>query len=156
MYGSAPPGPHRRPRLVVYILSYYKYFRPSKKSFVLLKIWLEARRLTAILLLAGPSRDPKKLVPLALKTAFRMWNSCQRSNYCSNSSNICSPSSLKRSREINKNAISTRWTIAKVRQKLYYDFIALVFLVCLILSAVGRFIQKLTNTSLQNITLHEA
>ena len=50
---------------------------------------------------------------------------------CSKSSNIwliCSPSSLKRLRDINKNAISTPWIIAKVSQKLYYDFIALVFL----------------------------
>ena len=52
---------------------------------------------------------------------------------CSKSSNIClicSPSSLKRLKDVNKNAISTRLIIAKVTvsQKLYYDFIALVFL----------------------------
>ena len=45
-----------------------------------------------------------------------------------NSSNICSRSSLKRSRDIFQTAISTRWIIAKVSQKLYYEFIALVFL----------------------------
>ena len=50
---------------------------------------------------------------------------------CSKSSNIClicSRSSLKRLKDINKNAISTLWIIATVSQKLYYDFIALVFL----------------------------
>ena len=50
---------------------------------------------------------------------------------CSKSSNIClicSRSSLKRLKDINKNAISTLWIIAKVSQKLYYDFMALVFL----------------------------
>ena len=36
--------------------------------------------------------------------------------------------SLKRLRDINKNTISTPLIIAKVSQKLYYDFIALVFL----------------------------
>ena len=59
---------------------------------------------------------------------------------CSKSSNIClicSRSSLKRLKHINKNAISTPWIIAKVSRKLYCDFIALVFLtfvmpVCLI------------------------
>ena len=55
-------------------------------------------------------------------------------SYCSKSSNICSRSSLKRSRDINKNAISTRWIIAKVSQKFYDDFIALVFLNMLRLS----------------------
>ena len=61
---------------------------------------------------------------------------------------ICSRSSLRRLKDINKNAISTRWIIAKVSQKLYHDFIALgrtrhVGPVCLILSAVGRFIENL-------------
>ena len=44
-------GPHRRQRFVVYILK--EYFRLSKKCFVLFKIWLAARRLIAILSLAG-------------------------------------------------------------------------------------------------------
>ena len=44
------------------------------------------------------------------------------------SSNICPRSSLKRSRDILQTAISTRWIIAKVSQKLYYEFIALVSL----------------------------
>ena len=52
-----PSEPHRRRRFVVYILK--QYFRLSKKSFVLFKIWLAARRLIAILSLAGPPRDPK-------------------------------------------------------------------------------------------------
>ena len=52
-----PSGPHRRRRFVVYILR--QYFKLSKKSFVLFKIWLAARRLIAILSLAGPPRDPK-------------------------------------------------------------------------------------------------
>ena len=50
---------------------------------------------------------------------------------CSKSSDIyliCSRSSLKRLKDINKNAISTLWIIAKVSQKLYYDFMELVFL----------------------------
>ena len=50
---------------------------------------------------------------------------------CSKSSNIClicSRSSLKRLKDIYKNAISTLWIIRKVSQKLYYDFMALVFL----------------------------
>ena len=50
---------------------------------------------------------------------------------CSKSSNIClicSRSSLVRLKDINKNAISALWIIAKVSQKLYYDFMALVFL----------------------------
>ena len=50
---------------------------------------------------------------------------------CSNSSNIClicSRSSLKRLKGINRNVISTLWIIATVGQKSYYDFIALVFL----------------------------
>ena len=51
-----PSGPHRRRRFVVYILK--QYFRLSKKSFVLFKIWLAARRLIAILSLAAPPRDP--------------------------------------------------------------------------------------------------
>ena len=50
---------------------------------------------------------------------------------CSKSSNIClicSRSSLKRLKDINKNSISTRRIIARVSQKLYHDFIAIVFL----------------------------
>ena len=50
---------------------------------------------------------------------------------CSKSSNICLiclRSSLKRLKDINKNAISKRRIIGKVSQKLFYDFIALVFL----------------------------
>ena len=42
---------------------------------------------------------------------------------CSKSSNIyliCSRSSLKRLKDINKNAISMRWIIAKVSQKLFF------------------------------------
>ena len=56
---------------------------------------------------------------------------------------ICSRSSLKRLKHINKNAISTLWIIAKVSQKLYYiwfhctSFPKQVAPVCLILSAVG-------------------
>ena len=51
-------------------------FLISKTFFVLSKIWLATGRLLAILSLAGP---PYSLIPLALKTAFLMWNSCQRS-----------------------------------------------------------------------------
>ena len=43
---------------------------------------------------------------------------------------ICSPSSFKRLKDTNTNAISTQWIIAKVSQKLYYDFMSLVFLTC--------------------------
>ena len=43
---------------------------------------------------------------------------------CSESSNICMicSRSLKRLKDVNKNAMSTLWIIAKVSQKLYYDF----------------------------------
>ena len=44
---------------LLFIFSSIKYFRLSKKSFVLFKIWLAARRLIEILSLAGPPRDPK-------------------------------------------------------------------------------------------------
>ena len=74
------------------------------------------------------SSGPENLVPLALKTAFLTWNSCQRSIVRSNICPICSRSSLKRLKDSNKNAVSTLWTIAKVSQELYYDFIALVCL----------------------------
>ena len=50
---------------------------------------------------------------------------------CSKSSNIClicSCFSLKCLKDINKNATSTLWIIAKVSQKFQYDFLALVFL----------------------------
>ena len=50
---------------------------------------------------------------------------------CFKSSNIClicSRSSLKRLKDINKNSISMRRIIARVSQKLYHDFIATVFL----------------------------
>ena len=50
---------------------------------------------------------------------------------CSKSSNIhmiCSRSSLKRLKDINKNAIPTLWIIAKVSQKSHYDSMALIFL----------------------------
>ena len=43
------------------------------------------------------------------------------------SSNICSRSILKRSQDMDKNAISTRWiSIAKVSQTLYYAFLKYV------------------------------
>ena len=51
-------------------------------------------------------------------------NYSKSSNICL----ICSRSSLKRLKDINKNTISTLWISAKVSQKLYYDFMALVFL----------------------------
>ena len=50
---------------------------------------------------------------------------------CSKSSSIhmiCSRSSLKRLKDINKSAIPTLWIIAKVSQKSYYDSMALIFL----------------------------
>ena len=71
---------------------------------------------------AAASR-PEKLVPLAFKTAFLLWNSCQSK---SKSSNICWRSNLKNSKDKDKNSISTRWSIAKVSQTQYHDFIALV------------------------------
>ena len=83
------------------------------------------------------------------KSSFSNVNLVSEVN-CSKSSNIClicSRSSLKRWKDINKNANSTLRIIAKVSQKLSYDFIALVFLnmyecpwLMLILSAVGEFI----------------
>ena len=66
---------------------------------------------------------------------------CQRS-ICgkSKSSNICSLSSLKSWKDINKNAIATRRSIARVSQTLYSDFIALVSLniECVLFDFVGR------------------
>ena len=50
---------------------------------------------------------------------------------CCKSSNIhmiCSRSSLKRLKDKHKSAISTFWMMAKVSQKLYYDFMPIVFL----------------------------
>ena len=64
-----PSGPHRRRRFVVYILR--QYFRLSKKSFVLFKIWLAARRIIAILSLAGRLAT-RNLFPLTLKPDFLM------------------------------------------------------------------------------------
>ena len=60
----------------------------------------------------------RNLVLLGLKTAFLVWNSCQRSIDSSSVifSLICSRSSLKRLKDIDKNAISTLWIIAKVSQ----------------------------------------
>ena len=49
---------------------------------------------------------------------------------CSKSTNIhmiCSRCSLKRLKDKHKSAILTLWKIAKVSQKLYYDFMAIVF-----------------------------
>ena len=126
--------PDRRRRFVVYILKYYKYFRLSKKSFVLFKIWLAARRLAAILKLWAGLLATWKARSARFKNSFSYVKLVSEVSYCSKSSNICSRSSLKRSRDINKNAISTRWIIAKVSQKFYDDFIALVFLNMLRLS----------------------
>ena len=93
-------------------------------------IWLAVRRLIAILSLAGPPRDPRTALSARFKNIFSNLKLVSEVN-CSKSSNIClicSRSSLKRLKDINKNAISTLWIITKVSQKLYYDFMALVFL----------------------------
>ena len=119
--------PDRRRRFVVNIPKYYKYFRLSKKSFVLYKIWLAAPRLAAILTLWAGLLATWKARSARFKNSFSYVKLVSEVSYCSRSS-------LKRSRDINKNAISTRWIIAKVSQKFYYDFIALVFLNMLRLS----------------------
>ena len=93
-------------------------------------IWLAVRRLIAILSLAGPPRDPRTALSARFKNIFSNLKLVSEVN-CSKSSNIClicSRSSLKRLKDINKNAISTLWIITKVSQKLYYDFRVLVFL----------------------------
>ena len=93
-------------------------------------IWLAVRRLIAILSLAEPPRDPRTALSARFKNIFSNLKLVSEVN-CSKSSNIClicSRSSLKRLKDINKNAISTLWIITKVSQKLYYDFMALDFL----------------------------
>ena len=73
--------------------------------------------------LAGPPRT-RRFRSARFKDSFSDMklvsevNSSKSSNICL----ICSRSSLKRLKDINKNAISTPWIIAKVSQKLYYDF----------------------------------
>ena len=53
-------------------------FRRSLSSYI--KIWLAVRRLIAILSLdSSAALRPENLAPLALKTYFLIWNSCQRS-----------------------------------------------------------------------------
>ena len=104
-----------------------KNFRLSKKSFVLYKNLARGSKTYCDFIASWAASRPENLVPLALKTYFLIWNSCQRSG-CSKSSNIClicSRSSLKRWKDRNKNAISI---IANFSQKLYYDFMELVFL----------------------------
>ena len=65
-------GPQGRRRLVVYILKWY--FRLSKKSFVVFKIWFAARILIAIfvpaMLPAWWSRDPKSSFRLLFNQPF--------------------------------------------------------------------------------------
>ena len=100
-------------------------FRRSLSSYII--IWLAVRRLIAILSLAGPPRDPRTA---RFKNIFSNLKLVSEVN-CSKSSNIClicSCPSLKRLKDINKNAISTLWIITKVSQKLYHDFMALDFL----------------------------
>ena len=74
------------------------------------------------------------------------------------SSNICSRSSLKRSQDMNDNAISTRWiSIAKVSQTLCYAFPKHVSdKYCLFVWFVRRreVYLKVTNTSLHNVVRH--
>ena len=98
-------------------------FRRSLSSCI--KIWLAVRRLIAIFSLAGPPRDPKKNVFSNLKLVSEV-SHFKSSNMCL----ICSRSSLKRLKDINKNAIST----------LSHQFFKTCTPVCLILSAIGRFI----------------
>ena len=103
-------------------------FRRSLSSYII--IWLAVRRLIAILSLAGPPRDPRTALSARFKNIFSNLKHVSEVN-CSKSSNIClicSRPSLKRLKDINKNAISTLWIITKVSQKLYYDFMALDFL----------------------------
>ena len=91
--------------------------------------WLAVRRLIAILSLTGPPRDPRTALSARFKNIFSNLKLVSEVN-CSKSSNIClicSRPSLKRLKDINKNAISTLWIITKVSQKWYYDFMSLVF-----------------------------
>ena len=136
------------------------YFCLSKKSFILFKNFACGTKTSCDFVAGSATLHPKKLVPLSLQLF-----GCQthvRGQFFgkSKSSNICLHSSFKSSKDINKNAISTWRSMAKLSQTLYYDFIALVSLntECLLfdLSAVSRFNFKLTNMSLQHIVLHEA
>ena len=111
------------------------YFRLSKKSFVLfIKFWLAARRLLVILSLARP--------PCDLKSSFHSLYSYSAVKLVSDGKLWPSPVLLRSCiwKDINKNAISTRRSIAKISQTYYDDFIALVFLnnECLLFDFVGR------------------
>ena len=90
-----------------------------KKSFVLFRIWLAARRLIAILIYRQQGRlVTRKSRSACFKNSFSIVKLVSEVN-CSKSSDIClicSRSSLKRLKDINKNAISTLWIIAKVSQ----------------------------------------
>ena len=82
-------------------------FRRSLSSYII--IWLAVRRLIAILSLAGPPRDPRTALSARIKNIFSNLKHVSEVN-CSKSSNICqicSRPSLKRLKDINKNAIST-------------------------------------------------
>ena len=107
-------------------------FLISKRFFVSFKIWLAARRLIAILSLAGPPRDPKAR-SARFKNSLCNVKLLSEVN-CSKSSDIClicSSSSLKRLKDINKNVISTLWIITNVSQKIILQFhCTSVFLTC--------------------------
>ena len=113
------------------------YFRLSKKSFILFKNVARRTRLFA----SSATLQPKKLVQLALQLF------CCDTVFCcvigqfvaSPSPVICLRSSFHSSKYINKNAISTQRSMAKLRQTLYYDLIARVSLniECLLFDFVG-------------------
>ena len=101
--------------------------RRSLSSYI--NIWFAVRGLIAILSLAGPPRVRKSCFA-RFKNIFSNLKLVSEVN-CAKSSNIClicSRSSLKRLKDVNRSAISTVWITAKVGQKLYYDFMELVFL----------------------------
>ena len=112
-------------------------FRRSLSSYLKFDSWQTKTRPDFIA--SRAASRPENLVPLTLKTAFLMWNWCQRSIFPSpviNNRQICLRFSLnivnnyglKRLKDINKNVISMLWIIAEVSQILYYDFMPLIFL----------------------------
>ena len=96
--------------LVVYISS-------NILDFLLIKNLARSTNTHRDFVASSAASRPEKLVPLAFKTAFLLWNSCQMS-ICGKSkfSNICSRCSLNSSKDMNKNVISTWWSIAKISQ----------------------------------------
>ena len=87
--------------------------------------WLATQRLLAIFIACSATSRPYKLVPLPLQL-FCFKTRVRGQFVVSPSPVTLVPLKASKVRDIlNKNAISARWSTAKVSQTLYYDFIAL-------------------------------